>query len=210
MLGEQLLVVRTGTSSECKNTAASVCAKGFRKKREFHWEGHPQNGYILNIFVMILLLVISTSSNASEEDAAQQAVRSETMESYTKDEGKGKQGEQGGGGGAGDASGHGAEQVSAERVPLGRCMPPIPPAPNPRRGEMLMNNKQQQSKQGTGRAGRRQSHILVVSDTREGHPTKPMPKWKRGYIGFKRKVGYNFHSFSTSVCVRLVKQYGYS
>lgn len=109
--------------------------------------------------------------------------------------GKGKKEGQGGGdGGDGEGvgePGYGAERGSAERVPLGRCMSPIPPAPNPCRGEMMLNDttKQPQSKQSSSRAGRRQSHILVVSDaTRGGHPTKPMPKWKRGYVGFKRKV----------------------
>ena len=74
-----------------------------------------------------------------------------------------------------------------ERVPRGRCQPPIAPAPDPRRGEKMKNRNL--DAHGANRASRRHPSQVVIVSKSGGHVArKPMPKWKRGYVGFKRKV----------------------
>lgn len=95
--------------------------------------------------------------------------------------------------GKGNEQGDGSKQISLERVPRGRCLPPIPPEPDPRRGQLMQQDRERQS--ASSRAERRQSHIVVMSEGRTANSRKPMPKWKRGYVGFKRKVSLVSGSF---------------
>lgn len=80
--------------------------------------------------------------------------------------------------GAGE-TGNGQSYV--ERVPRGRCTPPIAPIPDSRRAESM------KSKKPTVRPGRRESRIIVLPKG-QPDPQKPMSEWQRGYAGFERKV----------------------
>lgn len=85
------------------------------------------------------------------------------------------------------SSSNGALPESYERVPRGRCQPPIAPAPDPRRGEILKSRKSEAYS--ASRASKRHpSQVVMMSKGGEDVARKPMPKWKRGYVGFKRKV----------------------
>lgn len=94
-------------------------------------------------------------------------------------------------GGTGHGGPGGENSVAeVERVPRGRCMPPVAPAPSARRADdMAKKNKHGSKKKSAIRPpGRRESRIVVLKDGRADR-RKPMTEWKRGYVGFKRKVG---------------------
>lgn len=74
-----------------------------------------------------------------------------------------------------------------ERVPRGRCQPPIAPAPDPRRGEM-MKNRYPEARHANRGSKHHPSQVVMMSKGGRDIGRKPMPKWKRGYVGFKRKV----------------------
>lgn len=87
---------------------------------------------------------------------------------------------------AGEEANGGLEGSSYERVPRGRCPPPIAPSPDPRRGEIMKSRHEEHS---ANRASRRHpSQVVMMSKGRGDVARTPMPKWKRGYVGFKRKV----------------------
>ncbi|CAN0209793.1 unnamed protein product [Ascophyllum nodosum] len=69
-----------------------------------------------------------------------------------------------------------------ERAPRGRCLPPIPPAPNPTRGE-----KTKSTDQGASTAGKGQPRVVVVFQSRPDS-RKPIPRWKHGYVAFEHKI----------------------
>ena len=73
------------------------------------------------------------------------------------------------------------------RIPRGRCLPPITPVPDPQRGEMMKRNSAMQNSSRV----KEQSRIVLLSKGGEG-ARKPMSDWKRGYVGFERKVNL-FH-----------------
>lgn len=87
--------------------------------------------------------------------------------------------------------------AAKEYEPRGWGMPPAIPSPNSRRlkistgvGSNLNPAKTREKKQSVMRmpsATRRQSSIVVLTHG-HGEPRKPMTKWKRGYVGFKREV----------------------
>lgn len=91
-------------------------------------------------------------------------------------------------------SSNGTLPMSYERVPRGRCQPPVAPAPNPRRGELMIMKKKDVEAQSSSTggvirsSGRHPSKIVMMTKGRRTAPRKPMPKWKMGYVGFKRKV----------------------
>lgn len=77
-----------------------------------------------------------------------------------------------------------------EPEPRERGMPPVIPSPNRRLKISTGPNMAREKKQSVTRGPsgpRRQSRIVMLTN---GHaePRKPMPKWKRGYVGFKREV----------------------
>lgn len=87
--------------------------------------------------------------------------------------------------GASERGGRTCLESTGERVPRGRCLPPITPAPDPRRGAMM----QQSQKQNISKAENQPSRLVLLSSANGDASCVPMPAWKRGYVSFKRKVG---------------------
>lgn len=85
------------------------------------------------------------------------------------------------------ASGHvgGDRRDMVTRMPRGRCLPPVTPVPDPKRGEMMKRNSAMQMSSRI----KDQSRIVVFSKGGEA-AMKPMSIWKRGYVGFERKVTF--------------------
>lgn len=96
-------------------------------------------------------------------------------------------GREGGPGAGMEASGHvgGDRRYPMTRMPRGRCLPPVTPVPNPKRGEMMKRNSAMQMSSRI----KDQSRIVVFSNAGEA-AMKPMSNWKRGYVGFERKVSF--------------------
>ncbi|CAM9702066.1 unnamed protein product, partial [Scytosiphon promiscuus] len=84
-----------------------------------------------------------------------------------------------------EASDSGTRPRYLERVPRGQCHSPVAPAPDPTRGEAM---KQRDNDTNDHAHRRRSSQIVVISQGGGPILRKPTPKWKNGYIGFKRKV----------------------
>lgn len=86
-----------------------------------------------------------------------------------------------------EGSGHigGDRRDTTTRMPRGRCLPPITPVPDPKRGGMMKRNSAMQISSRV----KDQSRIVVFSKGGDA-ARKPMSEWKRGYAGFERKVKF--------------------